>query len=210
MEDLSAGATTSDCSASSAAECGVAAPPLLDLQGRATRELLVGFRSAGGQACFEEIVRRYGAMVLHVCRQVTRDRHDAEDATQVVFLVLAERLRAGETIHSLGAWLQQVARRAAIDIKRSRARRSRRERVRASRQAECVPPPEGPAAEPGGELALIIREELDRVPAKYRVPLVLHYFGGMGHPEMARELGIKPPTLNVRLFRGRKMLGERL
>ena len=101
------------------------------LRGKATRDLLAEFRSAGGQACFEEIVRRYGAMVLHVCRQVTRDRHDAEDATQVVFLVLAERLRAGETIHSLGTWLQQVARRAAIDIKRSRARRSRRERVRA-------------------------------------------------------------------------------
>jgi hypothetical protein len=107
MEDLLAGATTSDLSASTADDAvagGVVARAALRV--KATRDLMAEFRSAGGQACFEEIVRRYGAMVLHVCRQVTRDRHDAEDATQVVFLVLAERLRAGETIHSLGAWLQ--------------------------------------------------------------------------------------------------------
>src|SRR4051795_41997 len=137
MEDLSAGATTSDCAAFPAAEAGegsVAAPPPLPpgLTGKATRDLLAGFGSAGGQACFEEIVRRYGAMVLHVCRQVTRDRHDAEDATQMAFLILAERLRAGETSPSPRARLQRVGRRTAIDIKRSRPRRTKRERKRAT------------------------------------------------------------------------------
>jgi RNA polymerase sigma factor (sigma-70 family) len=167
-------------------------------------DLLSEFATTGGQDCFEEIVRRYGAMVLNVCRQVTGHRQDAEDATQVVFLVLAERLRAGEKIISPGRWLQQVARRAALDIRRSRSRRRRRERQQA--KAELIHPPEVN----DDSAARLVREELDRVPAKYRIPLVLHYFNGQTFTDAARELGIKPSTLGVRLFRGRKLLAARL
>ena len=169
--------------------------------------MLARYARTGTSECFDEIVRRYGAMVLAVCQAVTRNRHDAEDATQVTFFVLAERLRAGETIHSLGSWLQQVARRASVDIRRSGTRRQRRERKRASPEAT-----HDTAADQcdGEQLAVLVREELDRVPAKYRIPLVLHYFGGVDFAEAARELGLKPATLGVRLFRGRKLLGERL
>src|SRR4051812_45414467 len=225
MEDFSLATTSSDGISSDAPDsaaigCALAQTlaegpeaPEAARAGKTAQDPLSGFRSKGGQDCFEDLVRRYGAMVLHVCRQVTRDRHDAEDATQVAFLILAERLRAGETIHSLGAWLQQVGRRTAIDIKRSRTRRSKRERKRAADDFQRTGVSVNPPGAEGGlddDLARIIRDELDRVPAKYRIPLVLHYFGGLPHADMARELGIKAPTLNVRLFRGRKMLAERL
>jgi hypothetical protein len=48
------------------------------------------------------------------------------------------------------------------------------------------------------------------LPSKYRLPLVLHYFGGLNRDEMAAELGCKPSTLGVRIFRGRAMLAGRL
>jgi len=167
-------------------------------------DLLSEFATTGREDCFEEIVRRYGAMVLNVCRQVTGHRQDAEDATQVVFLVLAERLRAGEKIASPGRWLQQVARRAAIDMRRSRARRRRRERQQAKQ--ELIHPPQVN----DDHTARVVREELDRVPPKYRIPLVLHYFNGQTFADAAKELGINPSTLGVRLFRGRKILAQRL
>ncbi|HEX4794047.1 MAG TPA: sigma-70 family RNA polymerase sigma factor [Humisphaera sp.] len=172
---------------------------------RGADDLLAEFAATGGHDCFEEIVRRYSAMVLNVCRQTTGHREDAEDAAQAVFLVLAERLRAGETIRSPGAWLQQVARRASVDIRRSRARRRKRERDRAIDPAAATS--DSPADD---AIARIIREELDRLPAKYRIPLVLHYFNGHNFVEAAKELGIKPSTLGVRLFRGRKILAQKL
>src|SRR5207249_7407963 len=60
------------------------------------------------------------------------------------------------------------------------------------------------------ELKLILRDELDKLPAKYRLPLILHYFGGLRPEDMAKELGCKPSTLGVRLHRGRKMLADSL
>src|SRR4051812_1308729 len=133
MEDLSLAtpsldAVSSDANDSVGIGCALADAPEA---GKTTQDLLSEFRSKGRQDCFEELVRRYGAMVLHVCRQVTRARHDAEAATRVAFLTLAEGLGGGETTHSLGAWLQRGGRRPAIDIKRSRTRRTKRERKRA-------------------------------------------------------------------------------
>lgn len=168
-------------------------------------DLLSEFSVSGTEECFEEIVRRYGAMVLSVCRRETRHRQDAEDATQVVFLVLAERLRAGEKIRSPGAWLAQVGKRAAADIRRSRARRRRREQARAASEITHTPLPDD-----GDAVARIVREELERIPAKYRIPLILHYFNGQNFVDAAGVLGIKPSTLGVRIFRGRKLLAERL
>src|SRR5580693_1993459 len=57
------------------------------------------------EAAFEELVIRHGPMVLRVCRSVLHDAHDAEDAFQAVFLVLANRAGSIRRSGSLGSWL---------------------------------------------------------------------------------------------------------
>ena len=60
--------------------------------GLSDRQLLERFtarRDAAGEAAFAALVARHGPMVLHVCRQLVPDGHHAEDAFQVVFMVLA-------------------------------------------------------------------------------------------------------------------------
>src|SRR4030095_4682130 len=83
--------------------------------------LLAEFRLTGRQGAFEEIVRRYAAMVFGVCLKTTRNAHDAEDATQAVFLNLAVHSRTNtQSINYVGPWLQKGARREALDIPRSK------------------------------------------------------------------------------------------
>ena len=93
------------------------------------RELLAQFASTGRQEPFEEIVRRYGAMVFNLCFEITGNRHDAEDAVQAAFLSLAVQTRSGTPVQAIGPWLQQVARRMSLDINRSRRRRKNREAI---------------------------------------------------------------------------------
>ena len=79
------------------------------------------------QAAFSELVTRYVDLVHTAAARQVRDRHAAEDVTQVVFIVLArkaKRIRPGPT---LGSWLLGVTRLASNDWLKGEARRRRRE-----------------------------------------------------------------------------------
>ncbi|HWP39450.1 MAG TPA: sigma-70 family RNA polymerase sigma factor, partial [Tepidisphaeraceae bacterium] len=198
---------------------------------RNAQELLAEFQQTGRQEPFEEIARRYAGMVYNVALQVTRDVHDAEDATQATFLTLAVHAKTAGKIRYVGPWLRKVSHRLALDIRRSKKRRTAREQRHASEHARLSACGKGngrhngngDGAVPAGaaessvwsgldleELRHILREELDKLPAKYRLPLILYYFGGLSPHEMGRELQINTSTLGVRLHRGRKMLAQSL
>ena len=177
---------------------------------RSAQELLEEFCQTGRQAPFEEIVRRYAGMVFHVCLQVTKSRHDAEDATQAVFLTLAVQSKTGKPIKCLGPWLQQVGYRVSLDLRKSSKRRQVREENYGTDYCNNHPEPDGLEKLDVAELRHLISEELNNLPVKYRLPLILHYFGGLSREEIARELKCKVSTLGVRLFRGRELLGSRL
>src|SRR5688572_29729164 len=158
-------------------------------------------------------------MVYNVCLRVTKNGHDAEDATQAVFLALAAQGRTGKPVKYIGPWLQQVGRRLSLDIRRSRKRRTRREEIVGEMHREngngngnggngVLPSPSEHLSQT--ELRTMLTEELNQLPSKYRLPLILHYFGGLSRDEMAKELGVKANTLGVRVCRGRDMLAKRL
>ncbi len=89
-------------------------------------------RGEAAEAAFTALVERHGPMVLGVCRAVLGDRHDAEDALQATFLVLALRagsIRRGDAVAS---WLYSAARRVALRARRQAARHRERERRRAA------------------------------------------------------------------------------
>jgi RNA polymerase sigma factor (sigma-70 family) len=181
-----------------------------ETSGRSAQELLEEFEQTGHQGPFEEIVRRYSGMVYQVCYSITKNAHDAEDATQAVFLTLAAQRKLARNIKYVGPWLQQVAYRTSLDMRRSHKRRVAREE-RAGQIARQDGKLEQAAPELGtDEMRGVLRDELDKLPTKYRLPLILHYFGGLSPTDISKEIGCKPKTLGVRLFRGRKMLRENL
>ena len=173
-------------------------------------QLLERFRTRSDQAAFAALVRRHGPLVWGVCRRVLGDRHDAEDAFQAAFLVLAKKADSIRRAESLGAWLHSVARQLALRARRGRARRHEAE---AGRGAGGAAP--AAAGEPGEELSLrealaILDEEIGRLPEKFRGPVVLCYLQGQTNEDAARELGCPVGTLKTRLGRARDLLGERL
>ena len=94
---------------------GLADGPLLERFARRGHE-------GSGTSAFAVLVERHGPMVWRVCRATIRDEHEAEDAFQAVFLVLARKARTLWVRDSLGPWLHAVALRTAA-FARSEARR---------------------------------------------------------------------------------------
>jgi RNA polymerase sigma factor (sigma-70 family) len=157
------------------------------------------------EAAFTALVERHGPMVLGVCRAVLGDRHDAEDACQATFLVLAHQAGLIRRRDSVASWLYGVARRVALRARRRAARRRELERRRQARvgPAEPVAPP---PAEPWPELY----EELDRLPEPFRAAVVLCDLEGHSYEQAAGILRCPVGTIQSRLARGRERLRGRL
>ena len=172
--------------------------------GPADRHLLERFVSAGDQAAFAALVQRHGPMVLGVCRRLLHDAHDAEDAFQATFLVLAHKARSLSRPESLGPWLHGVACRTAAQARRAARRRAR------EREAAAMPDTDPAAEVVWRELRQVLDEELGRLAPKYRAPLVLFYLEGKDTEEVARQLGCPKGTVQSRLARGRDRLRDRL
>src|SRR6516164_6769497 len=89
-------------------------------------ELLRRFAATGDANAFELLLWRHERMVMGVCRRVLRDVHDAEDAFQATFLVLARKARLIAARRALTTWLYTVAYRVALNALKERTRRQAR------------------------------------------------------------------------------------
>jgi RNA polymerase sigma factor (sigma-70 family) len=143
-------------------------------------------------------------MVRRVCESILVDPHDAADAFQATFLVLARRAHTVRKADSVGPWLFGVARRVAL---RTRTASARRRRVESAAGLER--PAAAPCAPPADRHAPLL-QELDRLPARYRDPLILCYLEGLSHEQAALRIGCRLTTFRTRLARGKNLLRDRL
>ena len=159
------------------------------------------------EMAFAALVERHAPMVLRVCAGVLGDVHDAQDVSQATFLVLAQRASSVRRRGSVASWLHGVALRLASKVKRGAARRRSHEQrggeiMTARRVAQGGSEP----AETWKEL----HEELERLPERFREPIVLCHIEGLTQEQAAHRLGWPIGTVQSRLARGRDRLRVRL
>jgi RNA polymerase sigma factor (sigma-70 family) len=146
--------------------------------------LLQRYVADGDQTAFRTLVRRHERVVLRTCQRVLGDPHMAQEAFQATFMVFARKAAVLDARKPLTAWLCKVAFRAALRLRAAIARRRRRERA-AARPVAVVAPLSADLERK--EIFQALAEELQRLPEKYRAPLVLCYLDGRTHGEAAGD-----------------------
>jgi HlyD family secretion protein len=159
------------------------------------------------ELAFSALVERHEAMVWRVCLAIVRDEHEAEDAFQATFLVLVRKARSLWVRDSLGPWLHQVASRTASYLRTTGIRRRKLEQRCAQRDAARYVEVGTPR---NLDLDAAIHEEVNRLPEKYRAPVVLCDLEGRTHQEAARFLGWPIGTVKSRQSQGRGLIRDRL
>jgi RNA polymerase sigma factor (sigma-70 family) len=178
---------------------GADAPPAADDQ------LVRRFVATRDESAFAELVRRHSGLVLGVCRRTLRHQHDAEEAFQATFLVLAAKAAKIRVGHTVGPWLYGVAYRVAT---RAAAKRARR------REAALVD--DWPMIEDALQDVTdchwqrVLDDEIDSLPEKYRAAVVLHYLLGKTNKQVAAELDLSERTVEGRQRRAKSLLKHRL
>jgi RNA polymerase sigma-70 factor (ECF subfamily) len=167
----------------------------------------LGTDKTAAEDAFRALVRRHGPMVRGVCRRILARHHDAEDAGQVTFLLLARQAGRIRDRRALGRWLYRVASRIAVRSRTDSARRRAHEGRGAGASAATPAPVHDPARSVS---RLVLRDEVDRLPTTYRRAVVLCYFEGRTNEEAAALLRWPVGTVKSRLARARALLRPRL
>jgi RNA polymerase sigma factor (sigma-70 family) len=167
-------------------------------------EQFLSRRDEGAEAAFATLVALHGPMVWNVCRGVLTDPHAAEDAFQATFLILARKAGSIRQRDAVGPWLFGVARRVAVRARTAAARRRLAEgQATEMRVTSTLDPLKREQLES-------LHEEVDRLPEKYRAPVVLCHIEGLTHAEAATLLKCPVGTVSIRLSRARELLRARL
>jgi len=175
-------------------------------------QLLERFVQHGEQGAFTQLVDRHLACVLGVSRRVLRHQQDAEDILQGTFLVLARKAGQHPWQSSVRKWLSTVAYRLALHAKTTTSQR----RQLQANALEChIDGCEAATTDPSAtaarrEIQGLLDVELQRLPEKYRAPVVLCYLEGKTNDEAARQLGWPRGSMSRRLARARSLLRQRL
>lgn len=160
----------------------------------------------GDRGAFTELMDRHEDMVFAVAMRMMRDRELAFDATQETFLTLFRKADRYSGESAVSTWLYRVATNTCLDMLRKLKRR------RADALPEHHDEPDPSAAEPfdAVEVRPDIEAALAALPEEFRAAVILSDIHGLGIAEIGDILGVPPGTVKSRIFRGRRLLAEKL
>jgi RNA polymerase sigma-70 factor (ECF subfamily) len=151
----------------------------------------------------ETLWDQYATRLLAFIRSRVPDAAEAEDILQEVFIRIHRNLCCQPDSGRMESWIYTITRNLVID--RHRRRRETVE-IPDNLAAESVIPEE----DPGGELALSLRDMVDELPAPYREALLLTEYEGLSQKELAERAGISLSGAKSRVQRARERLRDML
>lgn len=178
--------------------------------------LVISRARRGEQAAFRELLDRYRAPVFNLCLRMLKNRDDAEDIAQEVFIKVFGMLERYDERYAFRSWLFKIAANQCIDfIRKNRVKLlSLDEPVKyKGEEIEREFPDEAPAPDEEvervqlGKLLLEIAEEL---PPHYRSMIVLRHQEQLSYDEIAEILDLPLGTVKARIHRARAMMKDKL
>jgi RNA polymerase sigma-70 factor, ECF subfamily len=173
---------------------------------------LVKASQYGDQDAFAFLVQRHQRRVFNMVLRMLQDYEEASEITQEAFLAAWLGLPSFRGEARFATWLYRIAYNCCL---RQVERRKRERALQAVMQAEKIL--EGMNEEKQAEDSIelrdrqaIVREQLEKLPTKYRVVLILRHLQEMTYEEMADILTMPIGTIKTHLFRARNLLKERL
>ena len=190
----------------------MALPGVVSRQAEQDDVQLVRASQQGDQEAFAVLVQRHQRHIFNLSWRMLQDDEDAGEITQEIFLAAWQGLPAFRGEARFSTWLHRIAYRCCLQqLERRKRERSLHSAIQAEQHLEGVHQEKQveDILEQRDQQA-IVREQLELLPARYRIVLILRHFQEMTYEEIADILSLPVGTVKTHLFRARNLLKERL
>ena len=174
--------------------------------------------SAGDQAAFALLMRKYNRVLFRTARAILRDDAEAEDALQEGYLAAYRAMPSFRGDARLSTWLVRIVANQALARRRKLVRSAEVISLEGPASDEAEGYAESGSSDPGtperatlrGETRRLIETSIDALPEAFRAVFILRAVEEMSVEEVAASLEIPEATVHSRHFRARGMLREAL
>ncbi len=180
-----------------------------DMETHATSdsELLTSWVEQRRESAFHALVARYAALVHMAAKRTSGDEALAADASQLVFILLAQKAKSLTTHPTLAGWLHVTSVLKTRDlIDKARRESRKRQLLRAAMETAPSPPPH----DAWQEIQPILDDALAALSAKDRDVLLLRFYRSLSVREVAATLGIATDAAQKRIDRATERLRDKL
>jgi RNA polymerase sigma-70 factor (ECF subfamily) len=167
----------------------------------------------GDPQAFRVLVERHHPRIFALIHGLVKDRDEADDLAQEVFIKAYRSLSGFERRSQIYTWLYRIAVNRALDWLKTRGRRPETPMANLADTREEVllrGPGETDSDTMRHELGQALETALEGIPGEYRLALTLREEQGLSYEEMAASMGCSVGTVKSRLFRARMLLQKAL
>lgn len=179
---------------------------------RAEEEEYIKRARRGDKQAFATLINAHKTIVYNLALGILKDRQEAEDLTQEVFIRVYENLRLFRGKSRFSVWLGKITYNTALNrlkaLKRLPLALEEEKLMAASPLNEASNSPLAKIEEK--ERREILREAFSRLPEIYQLPIMLRYIQGLSVSEVAEILNLPQGTVKTRLARAREILRRKL
>jgi len=165
-------------------------------------EFLKKLRSGDG-AAYEELVNKYNQKIFSLAFSLVSDREDALDITQDVFIKIYNSIASFSEKSSLSTWIYTVTKNTCYDYLRKR-QRTTTEEIPDDLASDIEITPEAMLEKL--ENKRLVRECINKIPLKYKTPLILKEFQNLSYKEIAEICDVSEGTVKSRIYRAKDYL----
>ena len=165
---------------------------------------LVAAAREGDADGFTELYRRYYVAAVGIAYSTLSDRHLAEDAAQEAFAIVCRDLARLRRDDKFVHWLNAICRKVACRLVKWKSRGGLPEDQPWAAAAELG----DDRANSREDRANLVRQSVQRLSASAREIVVLRYFSGLTHEQIAAALGISAQAVHSRLCRARRKMAN--
>ncbi len=166
---------------------------------------LVASAQQGNRDALEQLLGQYYEFIFSICRRITGNIDDANEATQETLISIAKNIASFKSAAKFSTWVYRIATNASLDEIRKKSRRPTTEF-----NEETVTANTAPSLEDSLIDSIDIDIALQRLPEEFRIVLVLRDQLGTSYEEIGEILDVPSGTVKSRIARARQKMKEEI
>jgi len=164
----------------------------------------------GDVKSFEEIVNKYSAMVYTLAYRVLKNREEAEEISQDVFIKIYQSLNSFNMKSKLSTWIYRITYNTSINKFRSQRRRVVTTEIDRYVEFNISSLPDAHNDLSEKENQRIISNSILKLPETDRIIITLYYYEELSVKEIAEITELSAQNIKIKLFRSRQKLYNEL